>query len=55
MKCEVALIAGGSQRVAQLEPKPLAGYPLAQTFVEILRLLSFHIFFRLMAGGLKPA
>jgi len=32
----------------------LARNPLTQAFIKILRLLSFHIFFRLAAGGLKP-
>ncbi len=47
------LAPAAGHRIADLEPKPLVRHPLAQAFVEILRLLGFHNSTRLAAAEVK--
>jgi len=54
MKHRRSLRPAACHRIPDLEPKSLACHPLAQTFVEILRLLSFHKSKCPTAGKLKP-
>jgi len=54
MECGPSLHAGAGHRIPDLKPEALAGHPLAQSFVEILKLLGFHDSCRFAAPPLKP-